>query len=87
MDLIKIIQELEIEQQRISEALAVIRRLGVSGVGVGGGKRRGRPPEWLRKQRQTLQQTATLMAATQQAPLKRKVGRPRKVKAAGKVAA
>ncbi len=43
MDIRKMIAELRAEQQQINEAILVIERLTIGGVG----KRRGRPPKWM----------------------------------------
>ncbi len=46
MDVKKMIQELEEEQEQIGEALLALKRLDQ-----GRGKRRGRPPAWLAEMR------------------------------------
>jgi hypothetical protein len=47
MDLIKMIRELRDERDRIDEAVKSIERLAAKQ----SGKRRGRPPKWLREAR------------------------------------
>lgn len=44
MELTKVIQDLRREQQNIDEAITVLERLAA-----GGGRRRGRPPAWLKQ--------------------------------------
>lgn len=44
MDVNKMLEALRGERERISEAIAVLERLAV-----GGAKRRGRPPKWLKR--------------------------------------
>ena len=43
MDILKMLAELRTERDQISEAIAVLERLGA-----GQGKRRGRPPTWMK---------------------------------------
>lgn len=45
MDLHKILEELRAERERVDHAIAAMEDLARSG----GGKRRGRPPKWLKK--------------------------------------
>jgi hypothetical protein len=45
MDIFKILEELRQERQQLDEAIVVLERL----VSSGGGKRRGRPPAWLKR--------------------------------------
>jgi hypothetical protein len=42
MDITKMLSDLRVERDQISEAIVVLERLSV-----GQGKRRGRPPKWL----------------------------------------
>ena len=44
MDLHKIVAELREEQERLTEAIVALERIARSG-----GKRRGRPPAWLKE--------------------------------------
>ena len=45
MDLHKMIAELQVERQRLDEAIQALERLSA-----GKSRRRGRPPNWLKKQ-------------------------------------
>ena len=44
MDILKMIEELRAEREGLSEAIVVLERLAV-----GQGKRRGRPPAWMKE--------------------------------------
>ena len=47
MDIMKMLAELRAEREAIEESILVLERLARSG-----GKRRGRPPEWMKTMKQ-----------------------------------
>lgn len=62
MDIHKILTELRAERERVEEAILALERLAARG-----GKRRGRPPAWLKQAQETPRQQGQRRRRTREA--------------------